>query len=95
MDFTLPRRAVRSTRNSNPFSPSPVPRDVLCTQGVFGYEPLRKGRRERLEDLWTGDGRTPTGTSEGAGIGLGKAYLPLPLQHPASTALTSSTVATF
>jgi transposase len=24
---------------------------------VFGYEPLRKGRRERLEDLRTGDGR--------------------------------------
>src|SRR5258708_26512411 len=26
-------------------------------QGVCGYEPLRKGRRERLEDLRTGDGR--------------------------------------
>jgi transposase len=25
----------------------------------FGYEPLRKGRRERLEDLRTGDGRPP------------------------------------
>ena len=25
--------------------------------GVFGYEPLRKGRRERLEELRTGDGR--------------------------------------
>src|SRR5213078_4697479 len=25
--------------------------------GGFGYEPLRKGRRERLEDLRTGDGR--------------------------------------
>jgi len=24
---------------------------------VFGYEPLRKSRCERLEDLWTGDGR--------------------------------------
>jgi transposase len=30
---------------------------LLFTQGVFGYEPLRKGRRERLEDLRTGDGR--------------------------------------
>ena len=30
---------------------------LLSAQGVFGYEPLRKGRRERLEDLWTGDGR--------------------------------------
>ena len=30
---------------------------LLCAQGVFGYEPLRKGRRERLEDLRTGDGR--------------------------------------
>jgi transposase len=26
-------------------------------QGVFAYEPLRKGRRERLEDLRTCDGR--------------------------------------
>src|ERR1700680_2459566 len=26
-------------------------------EGVSGYEPLRKGRRERLEDLRTGDGR--------------------------------------
>jgi len=24
---------------------------------VFGYEPLRKSRRERLENLLTGDGR--------------------------------------
>ena len=30
---------------------------LLFAQGVFGYEPMRKGRRERLEDLWTGDGR--------------------------------------
>jgi transposase len=30
---------------------------LLFAQGVFGYEPLRKGRRERLEDLRTGDGR--------------------------------------
>jgi len=30
---------------------------LLAAQGVFGYEPLRKGRRERLEDLRTGDGR--------------------------------------
>ena len=30
---------------------------TLFAQGVFGYEPLRKGRRERLEDLRTGDGR--------------------------------------
>ena len=29
---------------------------LLFAQGVFGYEPLRKGRRERLEDLRTGDG---------------------------------------
>ena len=26
---------------------------LLSAQGVFGYEPLRKGRRERLEDLQT------------------------------------------
>src|SRR5215218_6033065 len=31
-------------------------RGLLFAQGVFGYEPLRKGRRERLEDLRTGDG---------------------------------------
>src|ERR1700758_4599100 len=30
---------------------------LLFAQGVFGYEPLRKARRERLEDLRTGDGR--------------------------------------
>src|SRR5271167_2274610 len=30
---------------------------LLFAQGVFGYEPLRKGRRERLEELWTGDDR--------------------------------------
>src|SRR6266699_3476949 len=30
---------------------------LLFAQGVFGYEPLRKGRRERLEGLQTGDGR--------------------------------------
>jgi transposase len=30
---------------------------LLFAQGVFGYEPLRKGRRDRLEDLRTGDGR--------------------------------------
>jgi transposase len=30
---------------------------LLFAQGVFGYEPLRKDRRERLEDLRTGDGR--------------------------------------
>ena len=30
---------------------------LLAAQGVFGYEPLRRGRRERLEDLRTGDGQ--------------------------------------
>jgi len=30
---------------------------LLFAQGVFGYEPLRKDRRERLEELRTGDGR--------------------------------------
>ena len=30
---------------------------LFFAQGVFGYEPLRKRRRERLEDLRTGDGR--------------------------------------
>jgi transposase len=30
---------------------------LLFAQGVFAYEPLRKGRRERLEGLRTGDGR--------------------------------------
>src|SRR3954469_20787060 len=30
---------------------------LLFAQGVFGYEPLRQRRRERLEDLRTGDGR--------------------------------------
>jgi transposase len=30
---------------------------LLFAQGVFGYEPLRKARRARLEELRTGDGR--------------------------------------
>src|SRR5213080_728398 len=30
---------------------------LLFAQGVFGYQPLRKGRREQLEQLRTGDGR--------------------------------------
>jgi transposase len=30
---------------------------LLFAQGVFGYKPLRAGRRERLEELRTGDGR--------------------------------------
>jgi transposase len=30
---------------------------LLSAQGLFGYEPLHMGRRERLEDLRTGDGR--------------------------------------
>jgi transposase len=30
---------------------------LLFAQGMFAYEPLRKGRRERLEGLRTGDGR--------------------------------------
>jgi transposase len=30
---------------------------LLFTQGVTGYEPLRRDRRKRLEDLRTGDGR--------------------------------------
>jgi transposase len=28
----------------------------LAAQGEFGYEPQRKGRRDHLEDLRTGDG---------------------------------------
>jgi transposase len=30
---------------------------LLFTQGITGYEPLRRDRRERLEELKTGDGR--------------------------------------
>ena len=30
---------------------------LLFSQGVFGYEPLRRDRRQRLEELMTGDGR--------------------------------------
>jgi transposase len=30
---------------------------LLFAQGVFGYEPLRRDRRQRLEELRTGDGR--------------------------------------
>src|SRR4030088_3185379 len=37
---------------------------VLFAQGVFGYEPLRKGRRERLEGLRTGHGRPPPARPE-------------------------------
>ena len=31
---------------------------LLFSQGITGYEPLRRNRRERLEELRTGDGRT-------------------------------------
>ena len=31
---------------------------LLATQGIYGYQPLRRDRRERLECLRTGDGRT-------------------------------------
>jgi transposase len=30
---------------------------LLFSQGVSGYEPLRRGRRQRLDELTTGDGR--------------------------------------
>jgi transposase len=30
---------------------------LLFSQGIFGYEPLRRNRRARLEELQTGDGR--------------------------------------
>ena len=30
---------------------------LLFSQGVFGYEPLRRDRRQRLNELTTGDGR--------------------------------------
>jgi transposase len=30
---------------------------LLFAQGIFGYEPLRRNRRARVEDLKTGDGR--------------------------------------
>ncbi|MFZ0459014.1 MAG: IS110 family transposase [Rhodoplanes sp.] len=30
---------------------------LLFSQGVFGYEPLRRDRRQRLDELTTGDGR--------------------------------------
>ena len=31
---------------------------LLFSQGISSYEPLRRDRRQRLEDLTTGDGRT-------------------------------------
>jgi transposase len=30
---------------------------LLCAQGIFDYDPLRRNRRTRLEELRTGDGR--------------------------------------
>ena len=30
---------------------------LLCAQGIFDYDPLRRNRRTRLEELTTGDGR--------------------------------------
>jgi len=29
----------------------------LFSQGISGYEPLRRDRRQRLDELTTGDGR--------------------------------------
>lgn len=30
---------------------------LLCAQGIFDYDPLRRNRRSRLDELQTGDGR--------------------------------------
>jgi len=35
----------------------PVIKGLLFSQGVSGYEPLRRNRRQRLDELKTGDGR--------------------------------------
>jgi transposase len=32
-------------------------RGLLCAQGIFGYEPLRRNRRKQLDELRTADGR--------------------------------------
>lgn len=37
--------------------PSSFVKGLLFAQGVSGYQPLRKDRRLRLEELCTGDGR--------------------------------------
>src|SRR3989440_9254435 len=53
------RRVCRERRTlvSERGRPGNRSKGLLFAQGVFGYEPLRTGRRERLEDLRTGDGR--------------------------------------
>ena len=40
---------------------------LLFSQGITGYEPRRRDRREPLEELQTGDGPSAAGASEGAG----------------------------
>ena len=39
---------------------------LLYSQGVSGYEPLRRDRRARLDELRTGDGRPAAAISQGA-----------------------------
>ena len=38
---------------------------LLATQGVFGFEPLHKHRRERMGELRCWDGQPPTGKVKG------------------------------
>ena len=40
---------------------------LLFSQGISGYEPLRRDRRQRLDTLQTGDGRLLPDHLEGAG----------------------------
>jgi len=39
---------------------------LLFAQGITGYDPLRRDRRERLDDLRTGDGRVKEAWSKTA-----------------------------
>ena len=39
---------------------------LLFSQGVSGYEPLRRDRRQRLDELKTGDGRPLAAASQGS-----------------------------
>src|SRR5271167_4339336 len=54
----LPSEFDLCTNESHPLTRSSPCEGLLFSQGVSGYEPLRRDRRQRLEDLTTGDGRT-------------------------------------
>ena len=52
------RRPPRLTRRASGYTHVNRVKGLLFSQGVSGYKPLRRDRRQRLDELTTGDGRS-------------------------------------